>query len=63
MENNFNIHECEGRRDGLVRDTLAICIRWQALQNMRKLAAPILVCYEDNYKIYKAAFLNAYKAG
>ena len=61
MKTKFNIHECEGKRDGLNKDTIAICIRWNALQNMRRLNAPILVWYEDNFKTYKAAFLSAFK--
>lgn len=61
-KSNFNIHECEGKRDGMTGEGIHLSIRFTMLKNMREIfsRAPIMAVYEDNYNTYKQAFLNAY---
>lgn len=62
MKSKFNIHESEGRRDGLTGDGFLLSIKFTILKNQRELYknSPIMAVYEENYQTYKEAFLQAF---
>ena len=62
VKNMFNIHEMEGRRDGLTGKGWKLAQKYESLRYIRTqfINSPILSTYEEDYKQYKEAFLKAY---